>query len=185
MEQRVMQELKGLPIEGAESRIRSVPERCCYGRTNIDVFMKRKLNYGETIVFAMVGRYSNNGLGLFFAETVFGGIREVILEKLRSLKLVIGDVAKDYLSHEKMRKCNMKNEAKNEGMKSPVSEKEKPVRIEVPPSACRGAMRRKEGERNEMGTGRRKERDAEKGEKKEMGLKKGFGRRDRMFSKVV
>jgi hypothetical protein len=40
---------------------------------NIDVFTRREPDHGETVVFAMVGGGSNNGIGLFFAETVFGG----------------------------------------------------------------------------------------------------------------
>ena len=36
------------------------------------MFTRREPDDGERVVFAMVGSGSNNGIGLFFAETVFG-----------------------------------------------------------------------------------------------------------------
>lgn len=37
------------------------------------MFTRWEPDHGETLVFAMVGSGSNNGVSLFFAKTVFGG----------------------------------------------------------------------------------------------------------------
>ena len=49
-----------------------MPERCCYRQTNTDMFTRREANHKATVIFMIVGGGSNNGVGLFLGEMVFG-----------------------------------------------------------------------------------------------------------------
>ena len=58
-------------MEGTKPRIGIPREGFRQGRTDVDMFARRKPDHGVTIFFAIISRGPSNCVGLFLAETVF------------------------------------------------------------------------------------------------------------------